>query len=109
MNTHNTTIRKDHYGHWRATTQVEYDPDKRQVLEIYTGKNSRGELYTAASVHKLEGNAKTHRVFQDFHKTMATVRARCTEKAVRQQHEDVLSRLTSIKLYAKHHYEAKGE
>lgn len=107
--TYNTTVRKDHYGHWRATTQVEFDPDAKRVLEVYTGKNSRGDLYTSASVHKLEGNAKTHMVFQDFHKVMATVRVRCTEKAVRQQHEDVLSRLESVRQYARQHYRSELE
>ena len=104
----NTIVRKDHYGQWRADTRIEFNPDERLVLEIHTGKNSRGELYTSASVHKIDGAFSTFRMFQDFHKIMVANRVRATEKAVRAQHDDVLSRMESIRQYAKQHYASKG-
>jgi hypothetical protein len=115
----NTIIRKDCRGNWKADTRIEFDAGiggdsdiggdsgKRQVLEIHTGKNHRGELYTSASVHKIDGAFSTFVMFQDFHKVMVATRIRCTEKAVKAQHDDVLSRIASIKQYAKQHYSDK--
>lgn len=105
-----TYIRKNHYGQWKAETEVQLDG--KQVLLIYTTKNDRGALATNASVHTIsdDGLGKVHAVFSDYSKRQMTESLkRITSKAVEEQHYRVLANLPAIKLEVAEFYAAKAQ
>lgn len=105
-----TYIRKNHYGHWKAETEIALEG--KQVLSIYTSKNDRGALVTNASVLTIseDGLGKVHAVFADYSKRQETTSPkRITSKAVEEQHYRVLANLPAIKLEVTEFYAAKAQ
>lgn len=75
-------------------------------------KRSNRKLCTTASGHVIEGKFKSHRVYTDFSKTVASSDLRCTDKNVLAQHRDALAQLPSIQAEAKACYDvlaSKGQ
>jgi hypothetical protein len=89
-----TVTRKDYYGSWTSKSQMDL-PDN-WVLQIHTSKVSNGTLVTTATVHKVEGNSMTHRMFTDYSKRIAVEKIRCTEKNVIAQHTAALALLDQV-------------
>lgn len=102
-----TKIYKGHSG-WKAETTVDLGADSR-VLRVSTYKSAAGGLFTYATVHKAEGRGLVHMPFSDFVRRVSVAGARCTEKNVRELHQDALARIDSIRGDAIAHYAAKGE
>lgn len=99
-----TRIRKGVYG-WCAETEIKMpELGDNRVLDITTMKRSSGALVTTATVNIRDGMWVTHRVFEDFQTTLDQSRVRCTEAAVRAQHERALARLSEVKGRACIHY-----
>lgn len=82
---------------WRAETSI--DLNDKQVLKLNTRSNTRGGIATWASVHEVQDNGMlAHVLMQDFSTAVRIdTTVRCTEKAVRRQHDVVLSFLEQIK------------
>lgn len=94
--------------------QVEFPINKRFVLTVLTSKRSGGMLCTSASAAEVTDSAgftgRTHRMFTDFHATVAKDKVRVTEKAVLAQMSlalegilepnGVLTQVRAAKLYA---------
>jgi len=104
-----TVTRKDYYGSWTSKSQM--DLPNSWVLQISTSKTSNGLLVTTATVHKLEGNSMTFRMFQDYSKRIVSEKIRCTEKNVIAQHTAALAQLDQILLEvnAKYNFEQTAE
>ena len=104
-----TYIRKNHYGQWKAETEIPLEG--KQVLCLHTSKNDRGALVTTASVHTVsdDGQSKVHAVFADFNKRMKIESLkRVTSGAVEAQHYAVLATLAGIKVEVAEFYAAKA-
>jgi hypothetical protein len=103
-------LQKDIRGNWHAKSS--YDLGGNRMLEIGTMKRSNGMLTTTAVVNVKDmsfPDAMVHRMFTDYNKFLVGDSVRCTEKAVREQHEFALTMLDRIKLEVKTHYELLGE
>ena len=89
-----TIYGKGDNGH-KATTS--YDLDNGLTLKVSTRKGNSGKLITTASCAKVSRDngfvSETHRVYQDFYTTVFAQIARCTEKAIKAQHDTVVSDL----------------
>lgn len=90
----NTTISKGRNG-WEARTIVPLERGEGYRLKVSTYKGDRG-LVTYASTERLDGHFVTFRMFRDFHMTVLREPTRCTEKAVREQHQRALDQLADI-------------
>lgn len=99
---------------WKASTEL--DLEDRKVLSIRTYRSSRGALCTYASVSvRDEHGWMTHAIGfggsgGDFSREYATTRpARVTERVARDQHEQVLKDIETIKREALLHYERQAK
>ena len=80
----NTLVSKGRDG-WTARTEIQLGNDR--VLSIKTSKGAYGGLTTWAGVSVRDVDFLTHRMFQDFSKTIIkTVPSRITAKVVEAQH-----------------------
>ena len=83
-----TTIRKNHYKHWVAKSQVMISEDLE--LTFTTTKHCSGQLVSSASVGKIEGGFVSHKLYQDYHANMIVTKpSRVTEKVVMAQHDSI--------------------
>jgi hypothetical protein len=83
----NTTIKKDHYNHWIAKTDIDLPSGK--LLTITTRKSNNG-LVSSASVASYENGFLTHVMFQDFSIRLEHSNPkRISEKVVVQQHNTI--------------------
>lgn len=89
-----TRIYKDIRDGWTARTEVPLEDDREIHLSTY--KDYTGKLVTRAQVGVAKANSFTFVIFQDYHKTLAANKVRCTAKAVTQQHENALSMLPTL-------------
>jgi hypothetical protein len=97
-----TILNKSDRGRWTAKTSVHlFD---KMHLSLYTGKGFGKYLETRASVSLVEGNWFTHRLTQDFHKSIIKSTVRCTQQAVERQHNEALAVIDKIKSDALSHY-----
>lgn len=81
-----TIYRKGFRGQEAISTVSLYD---QYELQIRTSKNSNGQLQTFAKVDKNTGDGfTTHRVYQDYTRSIARIDARCTAKNIKELHED---------------------
>ena len=95
-----THIQKGRDG-WKATSRIELDNGR--VLTIQTSKGSYGGLTTWASVAVRDGDFLSHRLYQDFSKTIIkTMPSRVTAKVVEAQH--ALIDLDNVKAMVEQHY-----
>jgi hypothetical protein len=97
-----THVRKGAYG-WRACTSIPFPFGDRQ-LELTTMKRSNGTLATTACCGKQEGLCFTYIVFEDFNMRVLSENVRCTEAAVRAQHQKALEKLPEIEARCARHY-----
>lgn len=97
----NTAIYKDIRNSWHAETHVDLGENKQ--LRLSTWKTDRG-LQSFASVCKLENGCVTHMMYADYSKRVILEKARCTEKAVREQHDRALKMLPVIMDDVTRHY-----
>ena len=102
-----TRTYKDLRNNWVSETSFdapELGPNR--FVRVHTGKNYTGELTTMVSVNQWgeDKRSYTHKVFADFCRTVAREKARCTEKAVTTQHQQVMAHIESIKRDAAEHY-----
>ena len=90
-----TTVEKSRNG-WRAETAVNLE---NRVLKVQTRANTGGGIATWASVHNVEGNGLLSHVLMKDYSTAVKVNlvARCTEKAIRSQHAEILLNLEKVK------------
>ena len=105
-----TKIYKDTYYGWEALTLLPVPQlSDKTYLEVVTMKRSSGALCTSCWIQKesTEGYL-SHAMYQDFSKTIYKAKVRCTEKAVREQHELALQNIATTIAEAVAHYN-KGE
>lgn len=102
----NTRIYKDVYYGWKAITLLPVPQlSDKTYLEVVTMKRSSGALCTSCLIQKesTEGYL-SHAMFRDFSKTIYQNKVRCTEKAVREQHELALFNIAFTISEAVAHY-----
>lgn len=103
-----TYLRRKAYGDksWGAKTRESFEINgKLAQLELATWKNDRGQLVTFASVGFITGpGIVTTAIFQDFSKRLEVTKARCTEKAVSEQHARYVDQWDMIKAMVFHYY-----
>lgn len=105
----NTKIYKDTYYGWKAITLLPVPQlSDKTYLEITTMKRSSGALCTSCWIQKEDNGYLSHVMCQDFSKTIYEAKVRCTEKAVREQHELALQNIATTIAEAVTHYN-KGE
>jgi hypothetical protein len=95
-----TRITKGDNG-YKAIT--DHDLPNGMTLRVSTRKGNT-YLTTTASCHKKDGHFETHRLYQDYHKTIEKLSARCTEKTIRTMHERALQDFDLIVQDALNHY-----
>lgn len=79
-------------------------------LAIETSKMGKNLVTTASVMIDTERNVVTHRFFHDFNqRALVTPCARATEKTIKAQHDEVLSKLPELLEKAKAHYVSNGE
>jgi len=81
--------------------------EKTARLTISTSKGYRGLLSTTVSVAWADDGVETFAIFGDFMIHPIREQARCTEKAVREQHERALAQVEHYKGLAREFYAAK--
>lgn len=108
-----TTYRKRQFGGWGGETilplpfQIDGKPAQ---LRLSTHKVSGGSnLVTYAGVQTTDNGFTTTRVFRDFHKLVLRNDVRCTEKAVRTQHDLVLAEIDLWAALALVHHAQLGD
>jgi len=109
MNTELNTefqIAKHFRDGWQAETRIALEGGRH--LSITTRKTSRG-LRTNAQAYRIENGFMMFVMFGDYAKTLAQSTARCTEKAVADQHRQALGQLDTIKAEVLAFYAAKEE
>ena len=91
-------LRKNYRNDWEARsisrlTELPVAADgSYKRLEILTTKRYDGSLVTTATVNTIEPKGfVTHMMFQDYNVRLIVTGRRCTEKAIRAQHELALS------------------
>lgn len=105
----NTRIYKDTFRNWKAVTVLSVPQlSDRTYLEVVTMKRSSGALCTSCWIQKEDNGYLSHAMYQDFSKTIYEAKVRCTEKAVREQHELALQNIATPIAEAVAHYN-KGE
>lgn len=108
-----TTFGKGSVG-WSAKTTLDL-PDARQLVIRTERRVFGGGLATNGTVFTINGDGTTTHVmglgvagFGDYsERLMLTQPARITEKAVRQQHEQVLARIDAIRDQALAYYQTQ--
>lgn len=86
---------------WFAESFIELG---NKAIQITTCKRSNGCISTTAKGVRRDGNFISHTLFIDFNKTYASEKKNATEKAVRTQHEQVLTLKDQILDDYKVHY-----
>ena len=111
-----------HYSKGKARTQLEMadlnwsprrlkdkgDSEKTARLTISTSKDLHGLLSTSVSVTWVADRFETFMIFGDFMIRPLREKVRCTEKAVREQHERALAQIEEYKERAREFYAAKA-
>ncbi len=103
-----TTIKKDIRDGWEATDSIEMDYGR--TLRVQTSKRSGGDIATIATSvilapdHGTGFSGYSFVMFQDFNKTIARVKARCTEKSITQIHATAMSDIAEVIKAANAHY-----
>jgi hypothetical protein len=100
---------------WKGETQIELGDNR--VLFITTSKlSSSGALRTTAMVGTVDGFSVRYVMgfgkTGDFHAVLASTQTRVTEKAVREQHQHVLTAacgLTDLLARVQSHYAAQAQ
>lgn len=100
----NAQISKGRDG-WEAKTTIDMGADSR-VLIVSTHKTTGG-MVTSAMVNKRDGAFLTWDMFGDFNKRTVYKGVRCTEKAVRDLHQQALDSIEQTLAAAAAHYAAK--
>ena len=104
-----TKIYKDTFRNWKAVTVLPVPQlSDKTYLEVVTMKRSSGALCTSCWIQKEANGMLSHAMFKDFSKTIYQNKVRCTEKAVREQHELALQNIATTIAEAVAHYN-KGE
>lgn len=99
----NTRTRRDIRGRLSVETRITLDGNRR--LEIDTYKSESGPVVTYATVfHLKDDGSKIHAIFKDYSKTFAKEKIRATEKALRAQHDTVLTGIDTILADVTRHY-----
>jgi hypothetical protein len=78
-----------------------------RVLRISTFKASNGQLISSANVHETGNGMLRMSLGGDFSKRLVTSGVRCTEQAVRAQHENALAVAPAVLAEAHAFYAAK--
>lgn len=99
-----TRINKGREG-WEAKTSVDMGADNR-VLIISTHKTTGG-MVASATVNTRDGDFLVWDMFGDFNQRTKYPGARCTEKTVRDLHQQALDVIDQTMAAAKAHYAAK--
>lgn len=96
---------------WQAETRYDFPHPGggTWTLKVRTNKDSRKNLATAVSVDKVDGAFLSHRLFTDYHAIVARSPVRVTEKAVKEQHAEMLKSVETLMANAVEHYQTKGE
>jgi hypothetical protein len=81
---------------------TETTPELR--LKVSTSKIDGGKIVTRASVHTIEGNFETHKLFSDFSQQLQKVTARCTAANIERLHNDAIEHIDEICAAARAHY-----
>ena len=99
MDTSNTKFYKSPRDGWNGKDTIDmgmtvtdrfHGPGERK-LQIHTYKRSRGGIHTTATCAVHRDGSMTFEIFGDYNKTVATVEAKCTEKAVKTLHATVMA------------------
>jgi hypothetical protein len=105
--TMDTRIEKDIRNGWKAKTYVKLADGR--VLEVATYKTYNGALLTVAIAHQVtEGGFLSYTLYKDYNKRLETTTARCTEKAVKEQHARHLGAMDAIVSDVAAFYAGKG-
>lgn len=104
--THSLTKRD---GNWVAESVTKLEHNRE--LSIRTRRDSIGTVRTYATVSKIEGSFRTHRMGfgskgGDFQKTVLSLNpTRATSKAIQTQHDTAIAQMESILFQVRKHYE----
>lgn len=104
--THSLTKRD---GNWVAESVTKLERDRE--LSIRTRRDSVGTVRTYATVSKIEGSFRTHRMSfgrkgGDFQQTVLSLNpSRATSKAIQTQHDTAMAQVESILFQVRKHYE----
>ena len=104
--THSLTKRD---GNWVAESVTKLEHNRE--LSIRTRRDSIGTVRTYATVSKIEGSFRTHRMGfgskgGDFQKTVLSLNpTRATSKAIQTQHDTAMAQMESILFQVRKHYE----
>ena len=90
----NTKISRGLTGKWRGESYVHLTPTTG--LRITTSKNHAGKLVTTAQHVRFDDGVETFMLFADYHKFILVKDVRCTENAVKAQHDAALLLIDSI-------------
>lgn len=88
---YDTIICKNHYGQWRATTDIMLS--NTHQFSVTTSKRGDGSVTTHASVghRSVDGCSVTYAIFQDYAKTLHSQKyPRVTSKVIELQHAELL-------------------
>jgi hypothetical protein len=108
MTTFNHSLTKRD-GNWVAESVAKLEHSRE--LSIRTRRNSVGTVCSVATVSKIEGNFRTHRMGfgskgGDFLKTVLSLNpSRATSKAIQSQHDTAIAQVESILFQVRKHYE----
>lgn len=110
----NTIYDKGPRNGWQATTYFpmgeakdHFDRPAERRLRINTSKSSRGGISTFASCVLEREGIISFAIGGDYSKTVASESVRCTEKAVREQHQRALALAEQILADARTFYQVK--
>lgn len=112
MTTFNTTFRASSHGGNLCETFVPASHGRH--LQITTMKRSSGDLSTTVvsvlltTVSDKGYHSVTYSPFSDYYKSPVRERVRCTEKAIRGQHQAVLDNIQIFLDESKAFYDVKG-
>lgn len=104
--THSLTKRD---GNWVAESVTMLE--RNRELSIRTRRDSVGTVRTYATVSKIEGSFRTHRMSfgkkgGDFQQTVLSLNpSRATSKAIQTQHDTAMAQVESILFQVRKHYE----
>lgn len=110
-----TKIEKTKVHGWQALTKIALGDakdymgrDAKRVLEIETSRSSASRQLVSSAYVVLEcGTTRQFGIGSDFRMRILVTGAKCTERAVRVQHETALAQLNDIEAKARAYYAAK--
>lgn len=108
------TASKDMRDNWKCENDIELGGDR--ILRISTHKVHSGALVTTATGHKRVGDGALQHIFSmgmdsaedDFRKTLASSKVKCTSKAVATQHGEAMKLVSALVSDATAHYAAQA-